>query len=222
MKKIFSIILYLFILVIFISACSCGNKSKQSNINDSTSVKKNITTIDNLKAAITQESNAIAKYTAYAIKAKEEGYMQIQLLFEAISKATMIHVSNLSKAYEKMGGKVEENKPVFEVKTTKENLEEAIKTENNKTLTLYSQYIKTADKEGVDNASIAFNWTNDTKLKHIAMLNNALNAVNKNLTQNLPAVYYVCPKCGNTFDASSLEDECSFCGTGKDKYILFK
>jgi len=43
-----------------------------------------------------------------------------------------------------------------------------------------------------------------------------MNASNE---KTLSFVYYICPKCGNTFDATNIEAECSFRKTPKEKYF---
>ncbi len=222
MKKIIFLILPLLISFMLFSACSSGSKNKTDNSGDTTKKEMTKTTKENLIAAVNQEVILDAKYSAYAIKAKEEGYTAIQRLFEAVSNATLIHISNLTNALEKMGGKATETKPIVETKTTKENLEESIKNESDLKKGTFPQYIELADKEGLDDASIAFTWANDTKKRYSDMFNSALDALNKNTLNKLSATYYVCPRCGNIFDLSNVEDECSYCGTGKAKFIIFK
>ena len=45
------------------------------------------TTLDNLQAAFEGESNAAAKYSAYAVKADAEGYKGAAVLFRAAARA---------------------------------------------------------------------------------------------------------------------------------------
>lgn len=90
----------------------------------------NATSIKNLKAAFIGETNASAKYAAFAKKAREEGYANVALLFQAASEAEKIHANNHGAALEQLGDKAPPVEPKVDVKSTKENLEEAIKGES--------------------------------------------------------------------------------------------
>ena len=62
-------------------------------------------TIENLKAAITGETTASAKYAAFAAKAKEEKQDKIAVLFAAASRAEAFHAKKETEALEKLGVK---------------------------------------------------------------------------------------------------------------------
>jgi rubrerythrin len=178
-------------------------------------------TIENLKAAFKGESTASSRYAAFALQAKKEGLTQIATMFEATSKAEQIHAANHRTVLEKMGQKVEPVKPEFTVKTTKENLEDAIKGESYEMATMYPGFIATAKAEDATSASKSFRWAMDTEKKHQVMYQNALNALIAKKADTLPKVYWVCPKCGNTYDVAKPEATCSFCSTKSEKFIKF-
>jgi rubrerythrin len=186
-----------------------------------TAFSENAKTITNLKEAFKGESTASAKYAAYAIQAKKENLSQIAVLFEATSKAEAIHASNHKAVLEKLGQKPETVKPDFQVKTTKENLEDALKGENYEIATMYPGFLATSKAENVAPATKSFGWAMDTEKKHLSMYTRALEALNAKKTASLPTLYWVCPKCGNTFDEAKPEPSCPFCSTGRDKYIKF-
>ena len=183
------------------------------------SMAGNEKTIANLKEAYKGESTASAKYAAYADQAKKEGLTPIAILFSAASKAEAIHANNHKSVLEKLGQKVNPVKPAFTTKTTKENLEDAIKGESYEVTTMYAGFLETAKSEDVASATKSFRWANDTEKKHLKMYQKALEALNAKKTSTLPMVYWVCPKCGNTFDGANPEKECGFCGTPSSKYI---
>ncbi len=177
--------------------------------------------IANLKEAFKGESTASAKYAAFALQAKKENLNQIATMFEATSKAEAIHAANHKSVLEKLGQTVEPIKPEFAVKTTKENLEDAIKGETYEINTMYPGFIATSKAEAVSGASKSFGWAMDTEKKHQAIYNNALDALKNNKVTSLPNVYWVCPKCGNTYDVTKPEASCSFCSTSSSKYLKF-
>jgi rubrerythrin len=178
-------------------------------------------TIANLKAAYNGESTASAKYAAFAEQAKKEGLMQIATMFEATSKAELIHATNHKTVLEKMGQKADPVKPAFKVATTKENLQDAISGETYELTTMYPGFIATAQEENVAAAVKSFRWAMDTEKKHQVMYQNAINSLNGNKAGSLSNVYWVCPKCGNTYDSAKPEASCAFCSTKSDKYIKF-
>jgi rubrerythrin len=178
-------------------------------------------TIANLKDAFKGESTASAKYAAYAEKAKKEGFISIAIMFEATSKAEAIHAANHKTVLEKMGQKVDPVQPIFSVQTTQENLVDALKGESYEIETMYPGFIGTAKSEDAKSAVKSFGWAMDTEKKHQAFYKNAIAAMKDKKESSLPKIYWVCPKCGNTFDVAKPAGECGFCGTAAEKYIKF-
>lgn len=180
---------------------------------------KPVKTIENLKAGITGETTASAKYTAFAVKARAEGLDTIAKLFDAASKAESIHAANHTKVLEALGEKMDEIKPVFEVKTTAENLQAAIDGESYEVATMYPEFLAAATEEKVEKAVKSFTWASDTEKKHAEFYKAALAALQKNNESTLAFNYAVCPVCGNTFEATMQDEKCAFCGTTKEKFI---
>lgn len=175
-------------------------------------------TIDNIKAAIKGETTASAKYAAYAKKAKEEGFSKVALLFEAASKAESIHASNHRAVLEQLGSKMEDFKPEFTVKTTKENLADAIKGESYEVATMYPGFLKTAQSENANLALISFNYAFQTEKKHKAMYENALAQLNAGKENTLTSKYMVCTTCGNTYDGEA-PARCGISMTPKERFV---
>jgi rubrerythrin len=178
-------------------------------------------TIENLHSAYKGETTASTKYAAFARQARQEGLIQIATMFEATSKAEQIHATNHQTVLEKMGQRVEPYKPEFKIKTTKENLEESIKGESYEIATMYPGFIAIATKEDATSALKSFRWAMDTEKKHLVMYQNAIKAINAKKTDSLPGVYWVCPKCGDTYDIAKPEASCAFCSTKSEKFIKF-
>lgn len=202
---------------------SCGNNAKKAD--DKTTgdtTKQTVKTVDNLKTAITGESTASAKYAAFATKAKEEGFLQISKMFEATSKAESIHAENHKKALEELGEKFDVKLDSFEVKTTKENLEASIKGETYEFETMYPGFITQADVDKASKATQSFQYALDTEKRHKDLYQKALDALNAKKDKTLAAEYFVCPKCGCTYDKKDVPENCVLCGTAKEKYFALK
>jgi rubrerythrin len=178
-------------------------------------------TIANLKAAYKGESTASAKYAAYAEQARKEGLVSIAIMFTATSKSEAIHASNHKVVLERLGQKVNAVKPEFTVKTTKENLEDAAKGESYEIITMYPGFLATAKEEDVTDGVKSIRWAMNTEKNHLIFYNKALEALKAGKAGTLPKLYWVCPKCGNTFDVAKPGKECPLCGTASSKYIRF-
>jgi rubrerythrin len=178
-------------------------------------------TAQDLKDAFTGETTASAKYAAYAKKAKEEGNSQIAILFEAASKSESIHAANHKAALEQLGDKAPAVDPKFDVKSSKENLEDAIKGETYEVKTMYPGFIKDANKEKVNIALISFNYAIQTEQRHKVLYENALKALTEKKTASLPAQYQICLKCGNTYEGTG-PARCGICMTTSDRFVTVK
>jgi rubrerythrin len=178
-------------------------------------------TMENLKAAFKGETTASAKYAAYAEQARKDGFIPLAIMFQATSKSESIHAMNHKAVIEKMGGKADPVNPQFTVKTTKENLEDALTGEHYEMMTMYPDFIKTAKEENAGDAVKSFRWAMETEKKHSLIYTNAMNALMTGDMKITPKVYWVCPKCGNTYDQVKPEDKCAFCYTSQDKFLKF-
>ncbi|HEX2975934.1 MAG TPA: ferritin family protein [Bacteroidales bacterium] len=181
---------------------------------------KPVKTTDNLKAGIKGETTASAKYAAFAKKAREEGNANIAKLFDAASKSESVHAANHRKVLDQIKGTIENFNPEFEVKSTAENLQAAIQGETYEVQTMYPGFINDAKQEKGKNAVKSFTWANDTEKKHAQFYTTALKALQNSEERTLPSQYAVCPVCGNTYDAGSVDAKCSFCQTGKEKFVI--
>ena len=148
----------------------------------------------NLKEAFAGESQANRKYLAFAKRADEEGYKQVAKLFRAAAEAETIHAHNHLRV---LNG----------IKSTKENLQEAIGGETHEFKTMYPGMKDAAKAEKNDAAFRTFNFANEVEKIHAALYTTALEKLGKNEVVD----YYVCPVCGNTVEKAPPET-CPICG----------
>lgn len=154
----------------------------------------------NLADAFAGESQANRKYIAFAKKAEEEGYKQVAKLFRAAAEAETVHALNHLR---ELNG----------IKSTRENLEAAIKGESYEFQSMYPQMIEDAKAEKNDSALRSFNFANEVEKIHADIYKKALESLGKN-----PDVdYYVCQVCGNTVEGEA-PDECPICGAKKQAF----
>ncbi len=178
-------------------------------------------TIDNLKAAITGETTASARYLAYSKKANEEGYNKVALLFEAASKSENIHANNHRAVLEQLGIKMDDFKPEYTVKSTKENLQDAIDGESYEVATMYPEFIKAASEGNVNLATISFSYAYKTEMKHKELYKDALSKLNDKQESSMASKYFVCTTCGNTY-AQTAPNRCGISMTPRDRFLEIK
>lgn len=157
-------------------------------------------TENNLQAAFAGESQANRKYLAFAKKAESEGLSQVAKLFRAAADAETVHALNHLK---ELGG----------IKSTKENLMEAISGETHEFQSMYPQMITDAEAEGVKGALRSFNFANEVEKIHADLYKKALEMLGKNEVLD----YHVCQVCGNTFEGEP-PDKCPICGALKKSF----
>ena len=157
-------------------------------------------TSTNLQNAFAGESQANRKYLAYAKKAEQEGFQQVARLFRAVAEAETVHAHS---HFRQMGG----------IKTTKENLEAALRGEVFEFEDMYPQMIAEAQAEGIKDAVRTFTYANEVEKVHAELYKKAL----ANLGKNVDAVYHVCSVCGHTVEGEP-PDECPVCKSKKQAY----
>jgi len=160
-----------------------------------------MSSMDNLKNAFAGESQANRRYLAFAKKAEDEGHKQVAKLFRAAAEAETVHAHAHLRV---MGG----------VKSTKENIQEAIGGETFEFTKMYPQMIEEAKKEGNKQAQQSFEFANKVEKIHAELYQKALNSLGKNETVD----YYVCQVCGNTVEKTA-PDKCPICGASKSLFI---
>jgi rubrerythrin len=171
-------------------------------------------TLENLMSAYVGESNANAKYLAYAKKADEEGYGEVASLFRSAAKAEEIHAVKLSKEIKGMGGTPAVEIKLPEIKTTKENLTDALKGESYERDTMYPEFIKTAKKENKPDAIKVFNYAKAAETTHAAFYQDYLAKLDS-LKGSKAKDFFVCGECGYTVVKVDYE-KCPICFSPKD------
>jgi rubrerythrin len=154
----------------------------------------------NLQDAFAGESQANRKYLAFAKKAEQEGYKQVAKLFRAAAEAEKVHAHNHLRT---LGG----------IKSTKENLEEAINEESYEFEKMYPRMIEDAKTEDKKGALQSFNYANEVEKIHVKLYRKAL----ENLGENPGVDYYVCQVCGNTVEGEP-PDKCPICNSLKKMF----
>jgi len=180
-------------------------------------------TIENLKAAITGESNASAMYKAFSVKAAEEGFPNIAKLFAAAAEAEAIHVKNHNAVLVRLG------EPEFtaqieplEIGDTKANLAKAIEGETYEFTVMYPGFIAAAKAERASHALTSFTWARDAEATHAKLYTKALEILTATGSDDtVSSTWFVCNKCGDLFDTLEGLKACPLCGTNPSSFLKF-
>jgi rubrerythrin len=173
-------------------------------------------TLDNLQTAFNGESNAHARYLAFATQADKEGYVQLATLFRAAAKAEEVHAANHGVVIKKMGATPQAKIETPDVKSTAENVVAAIKGETYERDVMYPDFIKQAKGERNTDALETFNYAKTAEAEHARLYTES--------KDNLPqmkvkgVVFYVCTICGYTTKKVDFE-KCPSCFNPKEKYV---
>ena len=204
MKKLASTLaLTLLLITAVIAACA----TQSSTTGDRT--------LENLQTAFNGESNAHAKYLAFAVKADQEGYGGVASLFRAAARAEEIHAGNHLAEIKKLGGSAQAKIDSPVVKSTKENLEAAARGETYERDIMYPDFYKQARAVGNNDALRTFNYARNAEAEHAKLF---MEAFNKLENMRGKQTYYVCTVCG--FTTTNLDfAKCHTCFSSKEKFL---
>jgi len=146
-----------------------------------------------LESAFAGESQANRRYLAFAKQADKEGYPHVAKLFRAAAEAETVHAHAHLRV---LGG----------VKSTADNLKEAISGETHEFKKMYPAMIEDAKEESNKAAERTFTYANEVEKVHAALYQKALD----NLEDLEEVDYYICSVCGYTCENEPPE-RCPVC-----------
>ncbi len=160
------------------------------------------TTTENLATAFAGESQANRKYLAFARQAEKEGFPQIAKLFRAAAEAETLHA--LAHLQNKGG-----------VRSTLENLEEAVAGETYEFTQMYPPMVEQAKAER-HKASTMLDFANRAERVHASLFQQALEALRSGADLSRMDVY-LCPVCGDV-EFGVPPEKCPICGAPASRF----
>lgn len=176
------------------------------------------TTLENMQAAFNGESNAHLRYLAFALRAESEGYGEVASLFRAAAHAEEIHAANHAQVIKEMGGVPHAQIETLTVRSTRENLEAAIKGESYERDTMYPDFLKQARADGNVRAVKSLNYARTAEIEHAKLYSAALAHLDS-LKGTSRTSFYVCPTCGFTVREKDFA-KCPSCFTRADTFEM--
>ena len=185
----------------------------------------NAVTVQNLMAAFDGESNAHAKYTAFAIKADEDELHGAARLFRAAARAEQIHAANHARVINMLGGHAECEIQIADVKSTLENLKTALNGENYEVSTMYPGFLAEATERKNTAAIRTFNGALEAEKTHARLFSEAialLAAGKKDSWIGEARDFYICPVCGYTSETEEEHERCPVCNCPWERFEIIR
>ena len=156
----------------------------------------------NLKSAFAGESQANRKYLAFSKKAEQEGYKRAAKMFRAAAAAETVHAHSHLR---ELNG----------IRSTRENLQEAISGESYEFQSMYPGMIDAARAEGKTGALRSFEYANVVEQIHAELYKKILDRLEQDKDKD--ANFHVCQVCGYTVEGNA-PDECPVCKAKKPAF----
>ena len=182
---------------------------------------KGTRTEKNILTAFAGESQARNRYTFFASKAKQEGFVQIAEIFEETANQEKEHAKRLFKFPE--GGEVEiqASFPAGVIGTTVENLKEAASGENHEWETMYPEYAKIAREEGFADIAQVFEAIAVAEKQHEKRyLALKANLESGKVFKREEKVVWRCRNCGYLHEGTEALDNCPACAHPRAHFEL--
>lgn len=183
---------------------------------------KGTQTEKNLLTAFAGESQARNRYTYFASKAKTDGYVQIQSIFEETASHEKEHAKRLFK-YLESGEELEITAafPAGIIAGTMENLKASAAGEHYEHTSMYPEFAATARKEGFEDIAKTFESIAVAELYHekryLALMENIKNG---RVFKRESSVTWRCRNCGYNHEGSEAPDLCPACAHAKAHFEL--
>ena len=186
---------------------------------------ENELTIKNLLTAFEGESNAFAKYIAFAVKADEEGFQGAASLFRAAGRAEQIHASNHARVIKQLGGAVRCDIHSVDVKSTLENLKTALSGEQHEIDVMYPGFIAEAEARSNQMAVRTFTGAMEAEKTHARLYGEAIALLQGGKTDSWIGAardFYVCPVCGYTSETEEEHERCPVCNCLWERFEILR
>lgn len=183
---------------------------------------KGTETEKNLLKAFAGESQARNRYTYFASKAKKEGYVQIQSIFEETANHEKEHAKRLFK-YLKSGDELEITAgfPAGTIAGTMDNLKASAAGEHYENTTMYPEFAAKAREEGFENIAKTFESIAVAETYHEKRFLALVENIEKDrVFKRENKVVWRCRNCGYLHEGTEAPDVCPACAHAKAHFEL--
>jgi len=182
---------------------------------------KGTQTEKNLITAFAGESQARNRYTYFASKAREEGYIQISKIFEETADQEKEHAKRFFKFLEGGEAEVSAPFPAGVIGTTAENLKAAAMGENYEWTTMYKEFAEVARKEGFQEIATVFDAVRVAEKQHEKRYNDLrANIEAGRVFKRDNKVVWRCINCGYLYEGTEAPKTCPACAHPQSYFEL--
>lgn len=173
---------------------------------------KGTKTEKNILTAFAGESQARNRYTYFASKARNEGYIQISAVFEETANQEKEHAKRLFKFLEGGEAEVMAAFPAGVIGSTAENLKASAAGENHEHTSMYPEFAKVAKEEGFNDVAEAFLNIAVAEKQHEKRYNGfRANIESGKVFKKDVKVVWRCINCGYLHEGNEAPDKCPAC-----------
>lgn len=173
---------------------------------------KGTRTEQNLLKSFAGESQARNRYTYFASVAKDEGYRQIEAIFQETADQEKEHAKRFFKFLEGGDLEITASYPAGVIGTTAENLKAAADGEHCEAEELYPEFSKVAEEEGFKEIATAYNNIIKAEKEHERRYLKLLERVESGkFFERDKEIYWQCRNCGFVVKAKKAPAKCPAC-----------
>ncbi|KJR41924.1 rubrerythrin [Candidatus Magnetoovum chiemensis] len=176
----------------------------------------------NILKAFAGESQARNRYSYFASKAKNEGFVQMADIFEETTNQEKEHAKRLFKFLE-TGREIEITAafPAGTIGTTKDNLTASAAGEHHEHTVMYPEFAAKAREEGFDKIADVFMAVAVAEKQHEKrFLALKSNIENSKVFKRTPSVTWRCRNCGYLHEGEETPNECPACAHAQAHFEL--
>jgi rubrerythrin len=166
----------------------------------------------NLITSFAGESQARNRYTYFASKAREEGLVQIAMIFEETANQEREHAKRFFKQLEGGDAEVSAAFPAGVIGPTADNLKAAAAGENYEWTSMYPGFAKVAREEGFDTAAAIWEAICIAERQHEKRYNDLqANVRAGKVFKKDKKVVWRCINCGYLYEGTEAPKACPAC-----------
>lgn len=182
---------------------------------------ENEAAIQDLLAAFEDETNAQAKYLAFAEKADAEQLHGAASLCRAAARSERVHAARHARAMKQLGVNAWSAPHQVEVKSTLENMRDALEGEEHEIAESYPGFLEQARKMRNQTVIRSFTWAMESEKSHARLYGEAvalLEAGRSDSWIEIAQEFYVCPACGYTAETLLRDEYCPVCRGPQERF----
>ena len=182
---------------------------------------KGTQTEKNILTAFAGESQARNRYTYFASRARDEGYMQISAIFEETANHEKEHAKRLFKLLEGGEAAIQASFPAGVIGTTAENLRASINGEHEEWSYMYPSFAKVAREEGFSQIADIFEAIAVSEKQHEKRFKALLDNIEADrVFKREQSVVWFCRNCGYRHEGAEAPESCPSCDHPRDYFEL--